>query len=83
MERYKKESSIRKRTLTDHRELKQERQNECRYTWTMLIKRKAIIFCATQDHAAVRDLVNQTKKSTNTNYCVRVTANDGEIGDNF
>jgi type I restriction enzyme R subunit len=46
----------------------------------MLIKRESNIFCATQDHAAVRDLVNQTKKSTNTNYCVRVTANDGEIG---
>jgi type I restriction enzyme, R subunit len=47
-------------------------------------KEKAIIFCATQDHAAaVRDLVNQYKKSTATNYCVRVTANDGEIGETF
>ena len=47
-------------------------------------KEKAIIFCATQDHAAaVRDLVNQYKKSNDTNYCVRVTANDGEIGDQF
>jgi type I restriction enzyme R subunit len=45
---------------------------------------KAIIFCATQQHAAaVRDLVNQYKKSTDTNYCVRVTANDGEIGEQF
>ena len=45
---------------------------------------KAIIFCATQDHAAaVRDLVNQYKKSTDPNYCVRVTANDGEIGEQF
>ncbi|MCP1385806.1 EcoAI/FtnUII family type I restriction enzme subunit R [Runella salmonicolor] len=45
---------------------------------------KAIIFCATQDHAAaVRDLVNQYKKSKNPNYCVRVTANDGEIGEQF
>ncbi|MEO6902088.1 MAG: DEAD/DEAH box helicase family protein, partial [Bacteroidia bacterium] len=47
-------------------------------------KEKAIIFCATQDHAAaVRDLVNQYKKSTDPNYCVRVTANDGEIGEQF
>ena len=47
-------------------------------------KEKAIIFCANQPHAAaVRDLVNQYKKSTNTNYCVRVTANDGEIGEQF
>jgi len=45
---------------------------------------KAIIFCATQDHAAaIRDLVNQVKKSKDPNYCVRVTANDGEIGDQF
>ena len=47
-------------------------------------KEKAIIFFATQDHAAaVRDLVNQYKKSTDPNYCVRVTANDGEIGERF
>ncbi len=45
---------------------------------------KAIIFCATQIHAGViRDLVNQYKKSTSHNYCVRVTANDGEIGEQF
>jgi type I restriction enzyme R subunit len=47
-------------------------------------KEKAIVFCATQDHAAaVRDLVNQYKQSTDPNYCVRVTANDGEIGEQF
>ena len=46
---------------------------------------KTIIFCATQEHAAmVRDLVNQYKrKSKDVNYCVRVTANDGEIGEQF
>ena len=45
---------------------------------------KTIIFCANQDHAlAVRDLVNQMKKSTDPNYCVRVTANEGERGDQF
>ncbi len=43
---------------------------------------KAIVFCATQDHAAaVRDLINQFKKSKEPNYCVRVTANDGALGD--
>jgi type I restriction enzyme R subunit len=47
-------------------------------------KEKAIIFCATQDHAAaIRDLVNQNKKSKEPNYCVRVTANDGEMGEQF
>ncbi len=45
---------------------------------------KSIVFCATQDHAAaVRDLVNQYKVSKDPNYCVRVTANDGEIGEQF
>ena len=44
---------------------------------------KTIIFCATQEHAAlVRDIVNQYKKSDNIDYCVRVTANDGESGEN-
>ena len=45
---------------------------------------KTIIFCATQDHAlAVRDLINQMKKSQDQNYCVRVTANDGARGEQF
>ena len=45
---------------------------------------KTIIFCATQDHAlAVRDLVNQFKNSSEPNYCVRVTANDGELGEQY
>jgi len=46
---------------------------------------KTIIFCATQVHAAmVRDMVNQfKKKNKDINYCVRVTANDGEIGEQF
>lgn len=43
---------------------------------------KTLVFCATQAHAAaVRDLVNQLKDNPNTDYCVRVTANDGEIGE--
>ena len=43
---------------------------------------KTLVFCATQDHAlAVRDLINQMKTSTDPNYCQRVTANDGELGE--
>jgi type I restriction enzyme, R subunit len=43
---------------------------------------KTLVFCATQDHAAmVRDLINQQKISKDPNYCVRVTANDGARGD--
>lgn len=45
---------------------------------------KTIIFCANQAHAlAVRDLVNQMKKSTAVDYCARVTANDGALGDQY
>jgi type I restriction enzyme R subunit len=43
---------------------------------------KTLVFCATQDHAlAVRDLINQMKTGTDPNYCQRVTANDGALGD--
>jgi type I restriction enzyme R subunit len=43
---------------------------------------KALVFCATQLHAlAVRDLINQCKTSTDPDYCVRVTANDGKLGE--
>jgi len=47
-------------------------------------KEKTIVFCATQEHAlAVRDLINQYKDSKDPYYCVRVTANDGERGDQY
>ncbi|SCY87892.1 EcoAI/FtnUII family type I restriction enzme subunit R [Flavobacterium caeni] len=43
---------------------------------------KTLVFCATQDHAAaVRDLINQISDSKNPNYCQRVTANDGTLGE--
>lgn len=40
------------------------------------------MFCANQTHALViRDLINQMKASTDPNYCHRVTADDGALGD--
>jgi type I restriction enzyme, R subunit len=43
---------------------------------------KTLVFCATQAHALmVRDLINQMKTNTDPNYCVRVTADEGAIGD--
>jgi type I restriction enzyme, R subunit len=43
---------------------------------------KTLVFCARQDHAlAVRDLINQMKTSKDPNYCQRVTANDGALGE--
>ena len=45
-------------------------------------REKTLVFCATQDHAlAVRDLINHMKTSTDPNYCQRVTANDGALGE--
>lgn len=45
-------------------------------------RQKTLVFCATQPHAAlVRDLINQVKTSTDPDYCHRVTANDGDIGE--
>jgi type I restriction enzyme R subunit len=45
---------------------------------------KTIVFCANQAHAAlVRDLINQESKNKAVDYCVRVTANDGKIGDTY
>src|ERR1700730_7672614 len=46
---------------------------------------KTLVFCATQAHAlAVRDLVNQMKTtSKDPNYCQRVTADDGDLGDQY
>jgi type I restriction enzyme R subunit len=47
-------------------------------------RQKAIVFCATQEHAlAIRDLINQLKNSSDPNYCQRVTANDGELGNTW
>ena len=47
-------------------------------------KQKTLVFCATQNHAlAVRNLVNQIKDSSDPNYCVRVTANDGKEGERW
>jgi len=43
---------------------------------------KTLVFCATQLHAlAVRDLINQYATTKNPNYCHRVTADDGKIGE--
>ncbi len=47
-------------------------------------REKTLVFCATQTHAlAVRDLINQMKTTQDPLYCVRVTANDGAMGDQY
>ena len=43
---------------------------------------KTLVFCASQDHAAlVRDLINERNPTRDPRWCVRVTANDGTLGD--
>ena len=47
-------------------------------------KEKTLVFCANQAHAALtRDLINQTVETSSVDYCVRVTANDGNLGDTY
>ncbi|MDB4403154.1 DEAD/DEAH box helicase family protein, partial [bacterium] len=43
---------------------------------------KTLVFCANQAHAlTVRDLINQVKTNDHVDYCHRVTADDGAIGE--
>jgi type I restriction enzyme R subunit len=47
-------------------------------------REKTLVFCATQGHALlVRDLINQMKTSSDPSYCVRVTADDGALGEQW
>ncbi|MCP9916312.1 EcoAI/FtnUII family type I restriction enzme subunit R [Cyanobium sp. ATX 6F1] len=63
-------------------EIKQREQQRVEIFMAQIDQRqKTLVFCATQDHAlAIRDLINQLKASPDPNYCQRVTANDGELG---
>lgn len=43
---------------------------------------KTIVFCAKQEHAMIiRDMINKHKRCPDHNYCQRVTADDGEVGE--
>ncbi len=45
---------------------------------------KTIIFCMNEPHALmIRDFINKHKQSNDPNYCVRVTASEGAIGDQW
>jgi type I restriction enzyme R subunit len=47
-------------------------------------RQKTLVFCANQTHALViRDLINQIKASPDPNYCQRVTADDGALGEQW
>lgn len=45
---------------------------------------KTIVFCASQNHALlIRDIINEHKEVPNPQYCVRVTSDDGPVGDQY
>jgi len=47
-------------------------------------REKTLVFCANQNHALlIRDLINQVKTSHDPNYCQRVTADDGALGEQW
>lgn len=64
-------------------EIKEREKKRVEIFMSMMDQReKTIVFCATQDHAlAIRDLINQLTTSKDPNYCQRVTANDGALGE--
>ena len=66
-------------------EIKEREAYRVKLLMAMIDQReKTIVFCATQAHAlAVRDLINQAKASADPLYCVRVTANDGALGEQY
>lgn len=72
------ESDFNTRIIIEERELSRVKE----FMGQIDQRQKTLVFCATQNHAAlVRDLINQVKDSNNPNYCHRVTADDGAIGE--
>jgi len=75
-----KESDFNKRIVIEERERKRVQEMLSAINET----EKTIVFCANQAHAGlVRDLINQESSSKSVDYCVRVTANDGALGDTY
>ena len=75
-----KEDDFNKKIVIKERELKRVQE----MLKTINSTEKTIVFCANQAHAAlVRDLINQESNKSAVDYCVRVTANDGAIGDTY
>ena len=66
-------------------EIKERERKRVEIFMSMIDQReKTLVFCATQEHAlAIRDLINEFKTSADPNYCHRVTANDGKLGEQW
>lgn len=75
-----KEGDFNRNIISEERELIRVKQ----FLKMINQNQKTIVFCATQEHAAlVRDLINQNCDSKSPNYCHRVTANDGAMGETY
>ncbi len=66
-------------------EIRERERYRVRLFMEMIDQReKTLVFCANQAHALViRDLVNQVKQSRDPDYCHRVTADDGPLGEQY
>jgi len=74
------ESDFNKRIVIEERERKRVQDMLA----TINQDEKTIVFCANQAHAGlIRNMINQEADSASVDYCVRVTANDGTIGDTY
>jgi type I restriction enzyme R subunit len=64
-------------------EIKEREKKRVEIIMSLIDQReKTLVFCANQAHALViRDLINQIKSGTDPNYCHRVTADDGGLGE--
>lgn len=64
-------------------EIKEREEYRVKIFMSLINQReKSLVFCATQLHAlAIRDLINQYATSKNPNFCHRVTADDGKLGE--
>ncbi|MDQ2094356.1 DEAD/DEAH box helicase family protein [Rhodobacteraceae bacterium 10Alg 79] len=72
------ENDFNRRVIIEERELSRVQE----FMSQIDQREKTLVFCATQDHAAlVRDLINQVKESNHPDYCHRVTAEDGAVGE--
>ncbi|MCR9271851.1 MULTISPECIES: EcoAI/FtnUII family type I restriction enzme subunit R [Mameliella] len=74
------EDDFNNRIIIEERELSRVKE----FMSQMDQRQKTLVFCATQDHAAlIRDLINKVKDSSDPNYCHRVTAKDAAVGEQW
>lgn len=72
------ESDFNRRIVIPERELSRVKE----FMGQIDQRQKTLVFCASQAHALlVRDLINQVKNSKHPDYCHRVTADEGALGD--